>query len=279
MENLVLSQYQNIDFPEEYRILSCYNSDASIQMHTHDYYELIFTHTPNINHLVNGKNFCLANNSIVFIRPYDAHRFYREDQLYSFTNLAVSCNMLDQMFVFLGKQFPSKALLSSDFPPTVRLNDNDAAEVKEIFNKLNTIQIEDTYKKNIFCKMLLTLIFTKFFAGYKPVSSSKNVPGWLSDLRRDMLDSENFISGTDAMVRISGKSKAHLSRSFKKYYNETIMDFLTDLRLNYAANLIKNSNLSITNIVYECGYNNPGYFFSKFKEKYGVSPKKYRDNL
>lgn len=277
MENLILSQYENIDFPEEFRVLSCYNSDASTEMHTHDYYELIVTHTPNINHLVNGKNFCLENNSIVFIRPHDSHRFYREDKLYSFTNLAVSCNMLDKMFVFLGKSFPSKLLLSSDFPPVVNLSENDAADVKELFNKLNTIKIDDTYEKHIFCKMLLTTIFIRYFSHYKTESAAKSVPGWLSDLRAEMLNSANFVSGMEAMLRISGKSKAHLSRSFKKYYNETIVDFLTDLRLNYAANLLKNSNLSITDIIYECGYNNPGYFFYKFKEKYGVSPKKYRD--
>ena len=74
----------------------------------------------------------------------------------------------------------------------------------------------------------------------------------------------------NAMVRLSGKSYEHLSRSMKKYKNMTLSDFINNIRLNHAANLLKYTNLSITDIAIECGYNNISYFPVCFKKKYGI---------
>lgn len=87
---------------------------------------------------------------------------------------------------------------------------------------------------------------------------------------------KNFSEGINAMVRLSGKSYEHLSRSIKKYKNVTLSDFVNNIRLNHAANLLKYTNLSITDIAIECGYNNVSYFPTCFKKKYGLSPKTFR---
>ena len=89
---------------------------------------------------------------------------------------------------------------------------------------------------------------------------------------------EYFTEGIDAMVRLSGKSYEHLSRSMKKYKNTTISEYINGIRLNHAANLLIYTNLSITDVGLECGYNNISYFLTCFKKKYGLSPKKFRDS-
>lgn len=63
----------------------------------------------------------------------------------------------------------------------------------------------------------------------------------------------------------------------KKYYGVTVTEFINDLRLNYAANMLKNSNMSILDICYDCGFDNTSYFHRKFKEKYDVTPLKFRN--
>ena len=51
-----------------------------------------------------------------------------------------------------------------------------------------------------------------------------------------------------------------------------------ELRLGYAANLLLSSNLSATDICYECGFCNLSWFYNAFEEKFEMSPIEYRKN-
>lgn len=78
------------------------------------------------------------------------------------------------------------------------------------------------------------------------------------------------------MAELYGKSKEHLARSMKKYTGMTLSRYINDLRINYAANLLLNTNLSVTDICFESGFGNVSCFYKSFNEAYGVSPNKYR---
>ena len=62
----------------------------------------------------------------------------------------------------------------------------------------------------------------------------------------------------------------------KKYYNITVTEYINSLRLNYAANLLVNTNYSLTDIYLECGFSNQTYFSTCFKRTYGMTPTAYR---
>ena len=68
-----------------------------------------------------------------------------------------------------------------------------------------------------------------------------------------------------------------LSREIKKRTGKTYKELLQSRRMRQAAYLLKNSRLSVADIIESVGYDNTSYFFRKFKECYGVSPKGYRD--
>ena len=53
-------------------------------------------------------------------------------------------------------------------------------------------------------------------------------------------------------------------------------EFIRDLRLRHAEQLILKSQLSVSEISYRVGFNNPRYFSKYFKEKYGVIPSQYK---
>jgi AraC-like DNA-binding protein len=72
-------------------------------------------------------------------------------------------------------------------------------------------------------------------------------------------------------------SQSLLVKSFKKEYNSTIMGELMRIRLEKAANYLKNSRLSIKEIATKCGFSEQNYFSKSFSEKYGCSPIKYRN--
>ena len=91
-----------------------------------------------------------------------------------------------------------------------------------------------------------------------------------------MKNPANFIAGTERMYEIAGKSREHLCRSLKTYYNITPSELISDLRLEYSVNLLLTSNLSVADICYECGFGNMSWFYRCFSEKYGTTPVKYR---
>ncbi len=73
-----------------------------------------------------------------------------------------------------------------------------------------------------------------------------------------------------------GLSRAQLYRKLNSMSNTSPVQFVRDVRLRYALNLIKERKLSISEIAYELGFSNPSYFAKCFKEKYGISPSKIK---
>lgn len=74
----------------------------------------------------------------------------------------------------------------------------------------------------------------------------------------------------------SGLSANKLQEGFKLVHNRTVNDFITNTRIEKAEDLIRNSDLNISEIVYSIGFTSRSYFSKIFKEKYNCSPKDYK---
>lgn len=74
-----------------------------------------------------------------------------------------------------------------------------------------------------------------------------------------------------------GYEVSWMSREIKKQLGSTYKEILQNKRLNQAGYLLLNSRLSIASISEAVGYNNTSYFHRKFKERFGCSPKEYRE--
>ena len=72
-----------------------------------------------------------------------------------------------------------------------------------------------------------------------------------------------------------GISPSHLSRSFKKETNLTITEFINKVKIEEAKFLIKQNELSITDIALKVGFENHNYFCSVFKKLTSYTPKEY----
>jgi len=80
----------------------------------------------------------------------------------------------------------------------------------------------------------------------------------------------------DDLAYTIGISKYHLSREFKLHIGQTIIDYITDKRLNYAKELLRYSTLSISEIASQCGITHITHFINFFKRKEGSTPLAYR---
>ncbi|WP_338079448.1 AraC family transcriptional regulator [Aquibacillus halophilus] len=70
-----------------------------------------------------------------------------------------------------------------------------------------------------------------------------------------------------------------LSKNIKKVTSRTFKELLQEKRLREAKDLLRSTDISITSIVEQVGYDNISYFYRIFKTKYGLTPKKYREQL
>ncbi len=71
----------------------------------------------------------------------------------------------------------------------------------------------------------------------------------------------------------------YVSRLFKRYYQMTFTECLQLIRLCRAANCLTASCKPVEEIIQEIGYENSSYFHRLFKERYGLTPKQYRDKF
>ena len=72
-------------------------------------------------------------------------------------------------------------------------------------------------------------------------------------------------------------SYTYLCRLFKKETGSTIHSYIVEQRLNKAVKLLMFTDKNIRYIVDACGFPNQKSFASAFKNKYGLTPKRYRD--
>ena len=79
----------------------------------------------------------------------------------------------------------------------------------------------------------------------------------------------------DAIADEVGISRVHLHRKMKELTGQTPHDFIRNIRLKQAANLLASRNMNITEVMYACGFNNAASFSTIFKKFYGMSPREY----
>lgn len=73
-------------------------------------------------------------------------------------------------------------------------------------------------------------------------------------------------------------SRAQLFRKFKALIETSPIEFINDIRLNRAAEMIRNKEDTLAQISYAVGYNEQSYFAKRFRKKFGVSPSEYADS-
>jgi len=70
-------------------------------------------------------------------------------------------------------------------------------------------------------------------------------------------------------------SRSQLYRKTKALLGMSVSDYIQNIRLSKAEELLKKSELSISEIAYSVGYTSPEYFSTVFKNRYGVSPSNF----
>lgn len=122
---------------------------------------------------------------------------------------------------------------------------------------------------NILCRLLLLLAQIaeqQHFASGYPIVLDK----MLGYIRKNLTKSIT----TAELCRYCGVSESYAARIFKRHLNVSITQYITDQKLSYACELMRNTGMNVSQIASYLGFCDVFYFSRRFKEKYGKSPTK-----
>ncbi len=83
----------------------------------------------------------------------------------------------------------------------------------------------------------------------------------------------------EQLSKDSGLSQAKLQEGFKFMYGRTVTEYIRHIRLQAARELMNNSDLNISQIVYSIGFTSRSYFSKIFKEKYNITPHEFKKQI
>ncbi|MFD2205485.1 helix-turn-helix domain-containing protein [Kiloniella antarctica] len=104
----------------------------------------------------------------------------------------------------------------------------------------------------------------------KPASPKRNIKRLISNpetLRLTVTD----------LAKLSDRSLSSFNRDFRESYNMPPQKWLRDKRLICAQKLLMEKDLSVTEVALEVGYENISHFIKTFKERFGLTPKEFKN--
>lgn len=119
----------------------------------------------------------------------------------------------------------------------------------------------------------------------RTLASSSYAKVTVEDDSRRILKVKNFISKNymdelrlPELASLAGMSSSAFGRFFKLHTGRNISEYIIDLRLGYAARMLVDTDKSISEIGFDCGFNNLSNFNRIFKKKKGCSPSEFRES-
>ncbi len=117
------------------------------------------------------------------------------------------------------------------------------------------------------------LVLKKIGKSNEEISTMEAIHRAMNHIREHM-DREITL---EELLHLTGMSKSHFSRNFKKITGKTFVTYMNDLRIDSAKKYLTETKQSVSWIAGQVGYSDEHYFRRIFKERVGESPRKYRE--
>lgn len=255
--------------------------------HRHNYVEVIYMCQGSTTHIVDGNEVVLEQGDLLFLSQNAVQEIMPAGEadiavnfiiLPEFFNMAFSMmgeeeNLLKEFLVgtLCGKNETTSYLYFhvADILPIQNLVEN---MVWTIFYDLSNKRSSNQITMGLLLLQLLNYMD-------KMETGSKQYDRELTGVVLSYIE-EHYRNGSlTELSQILGYDVYWLSREIKKRTGKTYKELLQARRMSQAVYLLSSSTLPVVDIVEAIGYDNTSYFYRKFKERYGMSPKEYREKL
>lgn len=141
--------------------------------------------------------------------------------------------------------------------------------VQRIVNELNQKNPYYRHLVVMYYAELLILFYRYMNDAYLPVCTNRFLKKAIAYIRQNYQAS---ILVSD-VAKHAGISERYLRKLFSFYLNLSPLDYLNQIRINKAIELLRNTELSVKEISFLCGFQSPQYFSRLFKQQTGTAPR------
>ena len=232
----------------------------NLELHSHDFCELIFLRKGDVSYINDGKTYKLKKNSLVFTRPSELHAI----------TIDSPCDYDRYDILFSPDIIPSS--LYEKFSSTTNVVDYDSNNiVKDIFKKMQFYaeNFKDEELDNILSALIVEICYNLALKQGNTISSSGNsvVDKAIEYIDENLATMESINEICDELYI----AKSHLHHLFKKHLNITPKQYLISKRLILAQREIY-SGKRPTEVYVHYGFNDYSAFYRDFKKFFGYSP-------
>ena len=245
------------------------------KMHSHDYWEFFLITSGSIVHRQPGYDEVVGVGDLFLIRPFDRHCFVRPmEQGYQQLNVMVT----DRVFRILCEAISPDlydAVAEGEKPVKIFLGDDERKQLIDSVHLVQTLS-EDDYA-NFQALIRIMYLQTLKHVYYSLLHVNNSYPAWLNRFLAQIKKPENILLPVNELCSLTNFSHSHLARLFKTYTGKTLVNFLMELKLSYAAKLLQTTDLIVLDISSKVGYSSLSHFNRVFKATYHLTPSEYRN--
>ncbi len=238
-----------------------------------DYWEFTVITDGKLGNVSNGTEQVYEKNIVFYSTTDDEHYLKKRSQQIRYINLAVREATLKQLADAISPDFWQQLVQAKQ--KSLALMPYIVDEIDEIIHQLNLLA-SSQYKKynDLVCSAVLLLL--QRFYGHFLHELSQQKSTFQARLIR-LMDKKDFLSyNVDDLCASLDYSRMQLLRLFKQHFGVTPHQYLVSYKLQYAANLLRSTDIKVIEVCQLVGYAKLSQFSANFKNRYGVSPGQFR---
>lgn len=251
------------------------------KFHVHPYYEIGFLIKGSRNMTINHSIYKLKKGNAVFILAGELHKGYPIENNpgpIEWINVYFMEEYIEPFCEIFGKaqllEFFKNNII--DIPIGRREYLEDL--LRKMLDEYNGVdELSNQLLKSYFSELMIFLIRCNKNNGGDILDYDENNKAIADAAEYIYFNYDKDITLEEVTTKFN-MSKSYFSKRFKEVTGFGYKEYLISVRLKEACNLLLNTDKSITQIAFECGFNDSNYFGDAFRKAKGVSPHKYRKN-
>lgn len=255
--------------------------------HKHNYIEVNYVYNGELTQKVGNETITLKKGELLFLNQHIEHEIKASAKEDIIINFIIQPQFFEYIFSFLSSDNNiSNFIISSLFNNTqigqfLYFTVADVESIQELVKKIILEIMNPSLLSDSTVKLYMGLLVIELIKHSDKVEQKEEN----SSLQYIIVESLKYIDEhyrTASLYDLAEKlNQTHysLSKIIKKATNFTFKELLQEKCLGKAKELLESSQIPVTEIAEEVGYDNISYFYKIFKNKYGKTPKQYREQL